>query len=114
MTPRADGGRGGEPHAADGRPGAMRRILIAAGALGGGTAVAFLLAGIAFLAAPDGRIIPVQGNGAIVRGGPDVFIDPEPGLEGWERVPPGVAEPPVEAVPIPMPAVDLPATLPES
>lgn len=40
----------------------MRRALIAFGTLGGGTLLAFVLAALAFLADPTGRLVPVSGG----------------------------------------------------
>ncbi|HET7728041.1 MAG TPA: hypothetical protein VFK54_12035 [Candidatus Limnocylindrales bacterium] len=47
----------------------MRRALIAFGTLGGGTLIAFVLAALAFLADPTGRLVPVAGGPiAVMRG----------------------------------------------
>jgi len=59
----------------------MRRALIAFGALGGGTVIAFILAGLAFLADPTGRLVPVSAWSmpALQRGPvpePAILIDP--------------------------------------
>src|SRR3712207_1571806 len=81
-----------EPQCAAGRPAAMRRALIAFGTLGGGTLIAFVLAGLAFLAAPDGRLVPASNNWPIaIKGGPA----PAPAI---------LVDPAVPA-PVPMPAV---------
>lgn len=44
----------------------MRRAVIALAALGSGTLLTFVLAGLAFLASPEGRLVPV-GNPTILR-----------------------------------------------
>lgn len=59
----------------------MRRALIAFGTLGGGTVIAFILAGLAFLADPNGRLVPVSAwpMPALQRGPvpePAILIDP--------------------------------------
>ena len=51
----------------------MRRALIAFGTLGGGTLVAFVLAALAFLADPTGRLVPVSGGPIAVMRGPAVM-----------------------------------------
>lgn len=51
----------------------MKSLLIVVGVLGGGTAAAFALAGAIFLAAPQGRLVPM-GNGGFI--GRDVMLPP--------------------------------------
>jgi hypothetical protein len=81
-----------------GRRNDMQRVLITFGTLAGGTALAFALAALAFMAAPDGRLVPGDmGFG---------------GLPAWQGV--GVERAPLVVplkvapmpMPMPMPAVD--------
>lgn len=85
----------GELVAAWVRPGGMRRALIAIGTLGGGTLIAFVFAGLAFLANPDGRHVPVNNAWPVaVKGGPAPLILVDPA--GRAPVPmPAMAEPAV-------------------